>query len=167
MSQIPAELTIIPAQESDIPLLLDFIRKLADYEQLSTEVVADESTLRESLFGSKPAAEVLLAYWANQAVGFAVYFHNFSTFIGRPGIYLEDLFVIPAFRGKGVGKALLSHLAGIAQKRNCARLEWAVLDWNQPAIDFYRRLGAIPMHDWTVFRVADTALGELARHSLA
>lgn len=162
MSQIPAELTISPAQESDIPLLLEFIRKLADYERLSTEVVADESTLRESLFGAKPAAEVLLAYWANQAVGFAVYFHNFSTFIGRPGIYLEDLFVIPAFRGKGVGKGLLSHLAGIAQERNCARLEWAVLDWNQPAIDFYRRLGAVAMHDWTVFRVTGAALNELA-----
>lgn len=162
MSRIPAELTISPAQESDIPLLLEFIRKLADYERLSTEVVADESTLRESLFGAKPAAEVLLAYWANQAVGFAVYFHNFSTFIGRPGIYLEDLFVIPAFRGKGVGKALLSHLAGIAQERNCSRLEWAVLDWNQLAIDFYRRLGAVAMHDWTVFRVTGAALNELA-----
>lgn len=162
MSRIPAELTISPAQESDIPLLLEFIRKLADYERLSTEVVADESTLRESLFGAKPAAEVLLAYWANQAVGFAVYFHNFSTFIGRPGIYLEDLFVIPAFRGKGVGKGLLSHLAGIAQERNCSRLEWAVLDWNQLAIDFYRRLGAVAMHDWTVFRVTGAALNELA-----
>ncbi len=162
MSQIPAELTIRPAQESDVPLLLDFIRKLADYERLSTEVVTDENRLRESLFGAKPAAEVLLAYWANQPVGFAVYFHNFSTFIGRPGIYLEDLFVIPAFRGKGVGKALLRHLAGVARKRNCARLEWAVLDWNQPAIDFYRSLGAVPMHDWTVFRVTGMALDDLA-----
>ena len=159
---MPAELTIAPAEESDMPLLLDFIRKLAEYERLSTEVVADESTLRESLFGVKPAAEVLLAYWMNQPVGFAVFFPSFSTFMGRPGIYLEDLFVIPAFRGKGVGKALLSHLAGIAKKRNCARLEWAVLDWNQPAIDFYRRLGATPMHDWTVFRVTGTALDELA-----
>jgi GNAT superfamily N-acetyltransferase len=109
---------------------------------------------------------VLLAYWTNQPVGFAVYFHNFSTFIGRPGIYLEDLFVIPAFRGKGVGKALLSYLAGLAKERNCARLEWAVLDWNQPAIDFYRRLGAVPMHDWTVFRVANTALDKLAEQNL-
>jgi GNAT superfamily N-acetyltransferase len=166
MPRKPAELTIAPAQESDIPLLLDFIRKLADYERLSAEVVADEKTLRESLFGARPAAEVLLAYWTNQPVGFAVYFHNFSTFIGRPGIYLEDLFVIPAFRGKGVGKALLSYLAGLAKERNCARLEWAVLDWNQPAIDFYRRLGAVPMHDWTVFRVANTALDKLAEQNL-
>lgn len=165
MSQPPAELTIAAARESDIPLLLDFIRKLAEYERLSTDVVCDESTLRESLFGAKPAAEVLLAYWGKEPAGFAVYFHNFSTFIGRPGIYLEDLFVIPAFRGRGVGKALLSYLARIAQKRNCARFEWAVLDWNQPAIDFYRHLGAVPMHDWTVFRLTGTALGDLAKEN--
>lgn len=165
MSQIQAELTIAPAREADIPLILDFIRKLADYERLSTEVIADETTLRESLFGAKPAAEVLLAYWASEPVGFAVYFPNFSTFAGRPGIYLEDLFVLPAFRGKGIGKALLGYLAGIAKERNCARLEWAVLDWNQPAIAFYRRLGAVPMHEWTVFRATGRVLDDLAKQN--
>ena len=165
MSQTPAELTVAPARENDVPLILEFIRKLADYERLSADVIADESMLRESLFGAKPAAEVLLAYWANEPVGFAVYFESFSTFIGRPGIYLEDLFVLPGFRGKGIGKALLRHLARIAETRNCARLEWAVLDWNQPAIKFYRSLGAIPLQDWTVFRLTDSALHELAEQN--
>ena len=165
MSQTPAELTVAPARENDVPLVLEFIRKLAEYERLSADVIADESMLRESLFGAKPAAEVVLAYWANEPVGFAVYFQSFSTFIGRPGIYLEDLFVLPGFRGKGIGKALLRHLARIAKTRNCARLEWAVLDWNQPAIKFYRSLGAIPLQDWTVFRLTDSALHELAEQN--
>lgn len=155
-------LSIVPARESDIPLILDFIRQLAEFERLTHEVTANEQVLRDSLFGERPVAEVALAYLAGEAVGFAVYFSNFSTFIGRPGIYLEDLFVKPAFRGKGIGRALLSYLARLAKQRNCARLEWAVLDWNQPAIDFYRRLGATPMHDWTVFRLAGSALDEAA-----
>jgi GNAT superfamily N-acetyltransferase len=163
MSQAPAELTIVPAQESDVPLLLGFIRKLAEYERLSTEVIADEKALRESLFGARPVAEVVFAYWESEPVGFAVYFPNFSTFLGRPGIYLEDLFVLPGFRGKGIGKALLGYLAGIAKEQNCARLEWAVLDWNQPAIGFYRSLGAVPMQEWTVFRLAGPALDDLAK----
>ena len=156
------ELRIVPARESDIPLVLDFIRQLAEFEQLTHEVMANEQVLRDSLFGERPVAEVALAYLAGEAVGFAVYFSNFSTFIGRPGIYLEDLFVKPAFRGKGIGRALLSYLARLAKQRNCARLEWAVLDWNQRAIDFYRRLGATPMHDWTVFRLTGSALDEAA-----
>lgn len=155
-------LSIVPARESDIPLILDFIRQLAEFERLTHEVMANEQVLCDSLFGERPVAEVALAYLAGEAVGFAVYFSNFSTFIGRPGIYLEDLFVKPAFRGKGIGRALLSYLARLAKQRNCARLEWAVLDWNQPAIDFYRRLGATPMHDWTVFRLAGSALDEAA-----
>lgn len=155
-------LSIVPARESDIPLILDFIRQLAEFERLTHEVMANEQVLCDSLFGERPVAEVALAYLAGEAVGFAVYFSNFSTFIGRPGIYLEDLFVQPAFRGKGIGRALLSYLARLAKQRNCARLEWAVLDWNQPAIDFYRRLGATPMHDWTVFRLAGSALDEAA-----
>lgn len=163
MSQPPADLTIAPARESDIPLVLEFIRKLAEYERLSTEVVADEGALRESLFGPRPVAEALLAWWAGEPVGFAVYFHSFSTFVGRPGIYLEDLFVLPEFRGRGIGKALLVHLAKIAKDRNCGRLEWAVLDWNQPAIDFYCSLGAAPMQDWTVFRLSGAGLDKMAK----
>lgn len=156
------KLRIVPARESDIPLILDFIRQLAEFERLTYEVMANEQVLRDSLFGERPVAEVALAYLAGEGVGFAVYFSNFSTFIGRPGIYLEDLFVKPAFRGKGIGRALLSYLARLAKQRNCARLEWAVLDWNQPAIDFYRRFGATPMHDWTVFRLTGSALDEAA-----
>jgi GNAT superfamily N-acetyltransferase len=156
------DLRIVPARESDIPLILEFIRQLAEFERLTQEVIANEQVLRESLFGARPVAEVVLAYSGGNAVGFAVYFPNFSTFVGRAGIYLEDLFVVPAFRGKGVGKALLCYLARLAKQRNYARVEWAVLDWNQPAIDFYRRLGAIPMHDWTVFRLTGQALDQMA-----
>lgn len=158
-------LTIAPARESDIPLILDFVRKLAEYERLSTEVIADEGALRESLFGPRPAAEALLAWWAAEPVGFAVYFHSFSTFVGRPGIYLEDLFVLPEFRGRGIGKAVLVYLAKIARDRNCARLEWAVLDWNQPAIDFYRSLGAVPLQDWTVFRLTESKLDQITKQN--
>jgi GNAT superfamily N-acetyltransferase len=156
------ELRIVSARENDISLILDFIRQLAEFERLTHEVMANEQVLRDSLFGERPIAEVALAYLADEAVGFAVYFPNFSTFIGRPGIYLEDLFVKPAFRGKGIGRALLSYLARLAKQRNYARVEWAVLDWNQAAIDFYRRLGATPMHDWTVFRLTGPALDEAA-----
>jgi GNAT superfamily N-acetyltransferase len=155
-------LRIVPAAELDVPLILSFIRKLAEYEKLSHEVVATEDCLRDGLFGARPVAEVLLAYWTDEPAGFALYFPNFSTFLGQPGIYLEDLFVEPEFRGRGIGKALLGRLAKIAQERNCGRLEWAVLDWNRPAIDFYRSLGAVAKDEWTVFQLAGDSLNRLA-----
>jgi len=163
MSSEPAvNLRIFPATQNDVPLILSFIQKLADYEKLSREVVADEEALRHSLFGPNPAAEVLLAHTGEEPVGFAVFFRNFSTFLGRPGIYLEDLFVEPAHRGKGIGKALLRHIAKLALDRGCGRLNWAVLDWNQPAIDFYRSLGAVLLDEWTICRVSGPALERLA-----
>jgi GNAT superfamily N-acetyltransferase len=155
-------LKIIPATERDIPLVLSFIRKLAEYEKLSDQVVATEDLLREGLFGERRVAEVVLAYLDAQPVGFALFFHNFSTFVGRAGIYLEDLFVEPAHRGKGVGKALLAYVASVAVERGCGRFEWAVLDWNTPAIDFYRSLGAVPLDDWTLFRLTGDALNRVA-----
>jgi GNAT superfamily N-acetyltransferase len=150
------------ATEDDVPLLLSLIRELAEYERLSREVVATEETLRDSLFGEKRVAETLLAYLRNDPAGFALFFHNFSTFLGRPGIYLEDLYVRPEFRGAGVGRALLVHIAGLARDRNCGRLEWSVLDWNEPAIGFYERIGAAPVSGWTVYRVTGQALEDLA-----
>jgi GNAT superfamily N-acetyltransferase len=155
------------ANERDTAIILNFIRKLAEYEKLSHEVAATEDGLRETLFGAHRVAEVLIAYWGAQPAGFALYFHNFSTFLGRPGIYLEDLFVEPIHRGKGIGKALLIELARIAKERNCGRLEWAVLNWNQPAIDFYRSLGAVPLNDWTIFRVTGEELDVLASRNAA
>ena len=155
-------LRIEKATIDDVPLILQFIRELAEYEKLLDRVTTTEEVLRETLFGPRPAAEVLLAYQTNEPVGFAIYFFNYSTFMGRPGLYLEDLFVRPAVRGRGFGRALLAHLAKIAIERNCGRMEWAVLDWNEPAIGFYKRLGAVPMDDWTVFRVWDKALQDLA-----
>jgi GNAT superfamily N-acetyltransferase len=155
-------LRISSAAERDIPLILSFIRKLAEYEKLAGDVVATEALLTRALFGERRYAEVLLAHLDGEAAGFALFFHNFSTFLGQPGIYLEDLFVNPEHRGRGIGKALLAHLAGIAVERGCGRLEWAVLDWNAPSIAFYKRLGAIAMDDWTVFRLTGAALGELA-----
>jgi GNAT superfamily N-acetyltransferase len=160
-TRIPG-LTLRFAAEGDVRIILGFIRELAEYEKLSHEVVATEDTLRASLFHGRRVAEVILADLQGQAVGFALFFHNFSTFLGRAGIYLEDLYVTPAVRGKGVGTALLSFLARLARERGCGRLEWAVLDWNQPAIAFYTNLDAQPMHDWTVFRVTGPALGALA-----
>jgi GNAT superfamily N-acetyltransferase len=154
---------ILPAERKDIPLILSFIRKLAEYEKLLDEVVADEDTLRAALFGPRPAAEVVLAYIESEPVGFAVYFQTFSTFMARSGIYLEDLFIEPAYRSKGVGTALLIYLAQLTAQRGCARLSWAVLDWNQPAIQFYRKLGAIALDEWTVFELSGTALQRLAR----
>lgn len=151
------------AVAADVPQILDFIRQLAEYERLSDKVVATEENLRESLFGAAPAAEVLLAYSDGVAAGFALLFHNFSTFLGRPGIYLEDLFVRPELRSRGIGRALLAHLAGLAVERRCGRLEWAVLNWNEPAIRFYKGLGAEPMNEWTVFRIAGPALSEFAQ----
>jgi len=154
--------SIRQATEQDIPLIHSFIRQLADYERLSHEAVMTEETLRESLFGPRPFAEVLLGYAGETPAAFAVFFHNFSTFRGRPGLYLEDLFVIPEMRGRGFGRALLVELAKIAVERNCGRFEWAVLDWNEPAIGFYKKLGAIAMDEWTIFRVTGEALERLA-----
>jgi GNAT superfamily N-acetyltransferase len=153
---------IRPATPTDLPQILQFIRELAEYEKLSDEVTATERLLHQNLFGPRPVAECLIAELDQTSVGFALFFHNFSTFVGRPGIYLEDLFVRPAARGKGIGRALLTHLAKIAVERNCGRLEWSVLDWNAPAIGFYKTLGAISMDEWTVMRVAGDALKNLA-----
>jgi GNAT superfamily N-acetyltransferase len=155
-------LVIRPAAADDVPLILRFIRELAEYERLLHEVVATEDVLRGTLFGPHPYAEVAIAEVDGEPAGFALFFHNFSTFLGRPGIYLEDLYVRPALRGRGVGRALLRHLARLAVERRCGRLEWWVLDWNEPAIRFYRSLGAVAMDEWTVFRVAGEALDRLA-----
>jgi GNAT superfamily N-acetyltransferase len=151
------------ATEADLPVILELIKDLATYEREPDAVVATEAGLREVLFGRTPAAQVQLAFEGNEAVGFAVYFFNFSTWLGRPGLYLEDLFVRPSDRGKGYGRALLERLAQIAHERGCGRMEWAVLDWNEPAIQFYKKLGAQPMHEWTVFRLTQQELEELAR----
>ena len=156
---------IEPAGERDVPVILDLIKGLAVYEKLADQVVATEDGLREALFGAKPAAEVIIAYADGEAVGFALFFHNFSTFLGKRGLYLEDLFVRPEWRGRGAGRALLTHLAKIAAERKCGRFEWAVLDWNEPAIKFYKSLGAKPMDEWTVFRVTGDALSTLAERS--
>ena len=153
---------IRPATAADVPIILELIRALATYERAPNEVTATEDGLSKVLFGEKPAAEVLLAFENDTAVGFAVFFHNFSTWLGRPGLYLEDLFVRPEDRGKGYGRALLIHLAKIARDRGCGRMEWAVLDWNEPAIQFYRKLGAKPMDDWTVFRLKRDGIAKLA-----
>jgi GNAT superfamily N-acetyltransferase len=155
-------LRIAPAIEGDVPVILSFIRKLADYEKLSHLVVTTEDNIREHVFGANSVAEVLLAYWEEAPVGFALYFRNFSTFLGQPGIYLEDLFVDPAHRGKGIGKALLARLANIAMERGYGRLDWAVLDWNTPSIEFYRRLGAVALDAWTAYRLTGEALDRLA-----
>ncbi len=150
------------ATAQDTPQILAFIKALAEYEHLSHEVEVDEARLRRTLFGTPPAAEVLLAFEDDTAVGFALFFHNYSTFLGKRGIYLEDLFVKPEYRGRGHGKALLARLAALALERGCGRLEWAVLDWNTPSIEFYKKLGAIPMSEWTIFRVTGQALADLA-----
>ncbi len=154
--------TIRIATIADVPIILELIRALATYERAPNEVTATEEQLVDVLFGEKPAAEVLLAFEAGAPVGFAVYFYNFSTWLGRPGLYLEDLFVRPEDRGKGYGRALLVHLAKIAHDRGCGRMEWAVLDWNEPAIDFYKKLGARPLDDWTVFRLRHDGIARLA-----
>ena len=150
------------ATEGDVPLILSLIRELAEYEKLSDEVVATEDGLRDRLFGERRYAEVLIAEHDGAPAGFALFFHDFSTFLGKPGIYLEDLYVKPAFRGGGIGKKLLSRLASLAKGRGCGRLAWWVLDWNEPAIGFYRSVGAEPMDDWTVYRVSGSALEDLA-----
>jgi len=153
---------IEPASETDIPLIYSFIKEFAEYVRLSHEVAATEETLCATLFGSKRYAEVILARLDDQPVGFAIFFHNFSTFLGKPGLYLEDLFVKPEVRGKGIGKALLIYLARLAVERGCGRFEWSVLDWNESAIEFYKRLGAVPLEDVTVFRLTAESLKRLA-----
>jgi len=153
---------IRPARVKDVPIILQLIRDLATYERAPDEVIATAEQLVEVLFGERPVAEVLLAFEGESPVGFAVYFYNFSTWLGRPGLYLEDLFVKPDERGKGYGRALLVELAKIARDRGCGRMEWAVLDWNEPAIKFYRALGAQPMHEWTVFRLTGDEIASLA-----
>lgn len=153
---------IRPARIEDVPAVLQLIRDLATYERAPDEVTATEEQLVEVLFGARPSAEVLLAFEQATAVGFAVFFHNFSTWLGRPGLYLEDLFVKPKMRGKGYGRALLVHLAKIARERGCGRMEWAVLDWNDSAIQFYHKLGAKPMDEWTVFRLTSYGIAKLA-----
>ena len=162
LTQISA-LTLRFAQETDVPLILSFIKKLAEYEKLSHEVVTDEATLRQSLFGERRVAEVIIGDYNDEPVAFALFFHNFSTFLGRPGIYLEDLYVDPAMRGQGIGQMMLTYLAKLAVERGCGRLEWWVLDWNEPAINFYKKLGAQPMDEWTVYRLTGATLAQLAQ----
>jgi GNAT superfamily N-acetyltransferase len=151
------------ATAGDVAVILDLVRGLAEYERLSHLVSATEDGVREALFGAHPGAEAVLAFEGDTAVGFAVYFHNFSTFLGRKGLWLEDLFVKPEYRRRGHGKALLLHVARIAHERGCGRFEWAALDWNTPAWEFYRALGAVPLEDWTMFRVTGATLERLAR----
>jgi GNAT superfamily N-acetyltransferase len=154
--------TIRKANEQDVSVILGFIRELAEYEKLSHEVEATETKLAETLFGEDAKAKVLIAEVENVPVGFALYFYNYSTFLSKPGIYLEDLYVKPEARGAGLGKGLLKHLAQIAVQENCGRLEWSVLDWNEPAIEFYKSVGAVPMDEWTVYRLTGQALEQLA-----
>lgn len=157
-----SNIEIKAATIEDVPLILSFIKSLAEYEKLSHEVVATEELLRETLFGENARAEVIIAYDKEKAVGFSIFFHNFSTFLGRPGLYIEDIYVNPDARGKGVGLKLLSYVAKLAKERKCGRLEWWVLDWNEDAIGFYKRIGAKAMDEWTVYRVTGKALDELA-----
>jgi GNAT superfamily N-acetyltransferase len=162
MLETQPDIRIVSAQPEHVPLILTFIRKLAEYEKLSHEVVADEKQLLHYLFGEHPAAEVALAFLGERALGFALFFTTFSTFVGRPGIYLEDLFVEEEVRGLGLGKALLRYLARLVVERGYGRLEWSVLDWNRPSIEFYRRLGAVPLDAWTAYRLAGKGLLALA-----
>lgn len=157
-----SDISIRPATRDDIPQILDFINALALYEKLPNEVKATETTLEKTIFDEK-YAEVFIAEYQGKPAGFSLFFHNYSTWLAKPGIYLEDLFVYPELRGKGIGKALLKNLAKVAVERNCGRLEWSVLDWNTPAIDFYRSLGATMMDEWTVNRVTGEALMNLAK----
>jgi GNAT superfamily N-acetyltransferase len=150
------------ATAADVPTILTFIRKLAAYERLSQEVVATEALLRETLFGDRRTAEVAIGYLEDLPIGFVLYFHNYSTFLGRPGLYVEDLFVDEIYRRRGYGRELLLHVARLAHERGCGRLEWSVLDWNEPAISFYKKLGARPMSEWTVFRMTGENLDRLS-----
>ena len=161
MNDVP-QFRIEAGTEKDAPLILRMIKGLAEYEKLSDEVTATEAGLRESLFGDHPAAEVIIGYAGAQPAGFAVFFHTFSTFLGQKGLHLEDLFVVPEWRGRGFGRQLLAHVARVAVERHCGRMEWSVLDWNRPALGFYRSLGARAMDEWTVYRLAGAALERLA-----
>jgi GNAT superfamily N-acetyltransferase len=154
-------LRIVAAVPADIPTIRSLIRELAAFERLLDQAQATEEQLHEGLFGSRPSCEVVIAKLGDEPVGFALFFHNFSTFVGKPGLYLEDLYVRQQYRGQGYGEALLRHLAGLAVERGCGRFEWSVLDWNQRAIDFYKSLGAQPMSEWTIFRVTGDALTNL------
>jgi GNAT superfamily N-acetyltransferase len=156
-----SDILIREAGPADVPLILSFIKGIAEYERLAHTVETTEELLHRYLFGEKRFAEVLLAFKGGEPAGYALFFHNYSTFTGRPGIYLEDLFVKPELRGMGVGFALLKRVAGIAVERNCGRMEWSVLNWNEPAIAFYKKLGAVPLDGWTVFRLTQTELREL------
>ncbi len=160
-TEIP-DFEIRPASEDDVPIILSFIKELAEYERLSHEVIATEDALRECLFGERRFAEVVIGYYGNDPVGFALFFYNFSTFLSKPGIYLEDLYVKPEFRRRGYGRVLLLYLAKLAKERGCGRFEWSALDWNEPAINFYKNLGAVPMDEWTVYRVTGETLSRLA-----
>ena len=156
------DIRIVPATERDTSTILSLIKGLAEYERAADQVEATEEDVRESLFGDWPGAEVVLAYAGPDLAGFALFFHNYSTFLGRRGLYLEDLFVLPAYRSRGVGRRLMSHLARIAVERKCGRMEWWVLDWNEPAIRFYKSIGAVAMDEWTVYRLGGDALARLA-----
>lgn len=160
-----ADIRLRPAVREDVPQILSFIRELGEYERLAHEVVATEAGLAEQLFGPQPAAEVVIAEVDGQSAGFALFFRNFSTFLAQPGLYLEDLYVRPMLRGRGVGKRLMSHLAQLAVQRGYGRFEWSVLDWNAPAVGFYRRIGAVGLQEWTVQRLTGDALQALARQS--
>lgn len=162
MRMSEGDLQIRDATMADVPVILQLIRDLATYERAPNDVLATEEGLREVLFGADPAAKVVIAFENAAPVGFAVYFFNFSTWLGRPGLYLEDLFVKPEVRGRGYGRALLVHLAGIAREHNCGRMEWAVLTWNDPAIEFYKRLGAVALEEWRVFRLTKEGIAKLA-----
>lgn len=153
------------AGEKDIPLILSLIKELAVYEKMPDQVSASEESLKKSLFGDKKYAEVIIPEYKKTPVGYAIFFHNFSTFEGKPGLYLEDIYVKPEYRGKGIGKALLSYLAKIALERGCARFEWVVLDWNEPSIQFYKSLGAKPQDEWIIYRMEDGAMTKLAEKS--
>ena len=162
MVEASAALRIAPATVADVPLILALIRDLAEYERMADQVEATEADIGRALFGERPCAEAVIARAGDEAVGFALFFHTFSTFVGRRGLYLEDLYVRPAFRGRGIGRRLLAHLAALAVERGCGRFEWSVLDWNAPAIAAYQRVGAVPMDDWTVYRLTGDGLRALA-----
>jgi GNAT superfamily N-acetyltransferase len=160
---MPHRITVLSATPDDVPMILSFIRELAEYENLLHRVTATEQLLHDGLFGARPYAEVLMGRLDGRAVGYALFFHSFSTFLARPGIYLEDVYVQQAHRGRGVGKALLRGVARVARELRCGRIEWSVLDWNKPSIDFYLSLGATPLDEWTTFRMDDAAIENLAR----
>lgn len=159
------ELKIVRATKNDIPLILSFIKKIAEYEKLSHEVIATEESLRKSLFDERANAEVVFAYQNNEPIAYAVYFFNFSTFVGKRGLYLEDIFVLPEFRKLGIGKILFTYLMQYAIDKNCGRMEWAVLDWNEPALNFYNKIGATEMTEWKMFRLTENKMKELLKES--